>query len=122
MADVVGIDQEAGSELTLSSATATNLSDIAVSAVADVDVTVSSYARADAEGAGISQFVEGAYDGYGQVASAMADNQSSIVVSSVATASGTYVGDYFYNSDSGATAFGAGINQEVYDADSLSAT
>jgi hypothetical protein len=26
------------------------------------------------------------------------------------------------NSDSGATAFGAGINQEVYDADSLSAT
>jgi hypothetical protein len=91
MADVVGIDQEAGFGLTLSSATATNLPHCRLGG-----------GRRRRHGqqlcprgrrARASRSSSGAYDGYGGSCRRW-PKLSSIVVSSVATASGTYVG-YF---------------------------
>lgn len=118
--EAAGIEQDAEGGLTLSSTQATNLADISVSALANVNVTVGTYNQAIAEAAGITQYVAGGEDA--QVGTALADNQASIMVSATASASGTYAGTDYIGSGVASYAFGAGINQSVYDADSLSAT
>jgi uncharacterized protein with beta-barrel porin domain len=120
-ADVAGIEQDAAGGATLSSAVATNTGDLSVAALASVDTKFGTYAQANAEAVGISQFVSGWNDGdRGLLAGAMADNQSSIMVSSVSSASGTYVGNYG-NYPSVSYALGAGIDQGVFDAASVEA-
>ena len=120
MVEAAGIEQDAENGLLISSAAATNLGDLNVFATAGVTAFNATYAMAGAEAAGINQYVEGAYDGFGEAASALADNQASILVSAVATASGTYVGDDDFGRGI-AFAAAAGINQGVFDAELLSA-
>ena len=119
LAEVAGIEQDAENGLLLSSAEATNLGDLNVFATASVSAFAATYAGAEAGAVGIHQDVDGAYDGLGAAALAIADNQASILVSAVATASGTYVGDGY--GLGAAVAMAAGIDQGVFDAELLAA-
>lgn len=118
--EAAGIEQDAIGGLTLSSAEATNLADISVSALANVNATIGTYNQANVEAVGMTQYVVGGEDAL--VATALADNQASILVSATASASGTYAGTNYIGWGASSVAFGAGINQNVYDAASLTAT